>query len=133
MPVDTGTGASVTFGTSSFTANFTSITIDGVTRPAIDTTHLGTTVARTFTPGELIDYGEFGIEFQWDPDDFPPIDQAPETITLTFPLSSGGSTAATFAFPGFMTNYSGAIALEELMTATATIKISGDITDTDES
>lgn len=133
MPIQEGTGASVTFGTSGFTANFTELSIDGMSRPAIDTTHLGTTVARTFIPSELVDNGEFGIEFQWDPDDYPPIDQAAETITLTFPLSSSGSSAATFQFTGFMTDFSGGIQVGELMTGSGTIKISGDITDTDES
>ena len=133
MPVDIGTGASVVFGTSSFTANFTSLSIDGITRISIPTSHLGTTTAHTFVPGDLIDAGEFSMEFQWDPDDYPPIEGAIETITISFPLSSGGSTKATFAFSGFMTNFSGAIPLEDLMTGSATVKITGDITDVDES
>jgi hypothetical protein len=133
MPVDLGTGASVTFGTSGFTANYTELRLPGMSRPVIKTSHLGTTTADTFTPGDLVDFGEFEMDLQWDPDDFPPIDQVAETITLTFPLSSGGSTAAKFQFTGFAHNFSGAVPHEELMTGSLTVKISGDITDTDES
>lgn len=133
MPVDIGTGASITFGTSSWTANLTAINGEPLTREAISTTHLGTTTAHTFTPADLFDPGGVQMDFQFDPDDYPPIDQAAETITVTFPLSSGGSSAATWAATGFMTNFEYGVPLEELMTGSATVKFSGDITDTDES
>ncbi|NBQ49116.1 MAG: hypothetical protein EBY40_00200 [Marivivens sp.] len=133
MPVDNGTGTTITFGTSGFTASVTSITpVSGAERPSIDTTHLGTTTARTSIPGDLIDWGTCEIAFQFDPDNRPPIDQAAETITVTFPLSSGGSTAANLAGSGYMTGYGNEVPLEELMTAEATIKWSGDLTFTAE-
>lgn len=129
MPVDIGTGASIAFGTSSFTANMTSITpVSGAERASIQTTHLGTTTAHTFVPGDLVNWGECEITFQFDPDDRPPIDDPAETITITFPLSSGGTGAATLAGSGFMTNYGNEVPLEELMTAEATIKWTGDLT-----
>lgn len=133
MPVDNGQGASVTFGTSGFTANIASISHDGIERTAIPTTHLGTTTAMTFIPGDLFDPGELSLDIQFDPDDYPPIDQPAETITVTFPLGSGGSSAATWAASGFATGFSYAVAVEELMTGTLTVKFTGDITDTDQS
>lgn len=133
MSVDIGTGASVTFGTSGFTANITNISWSGIERASIQTTHLGTTTAHTFTPGDLFNPGELSLEIQFDPDDYPPIDAAAETVTVTFPLSTGGSSAATWAATGFSTGFELGVPLEELMTGTLTVKFSGDITDTDQS
>jgi len=128
MPIDIGTGATVGFGTSSFSANITGININGISRGVVDTTHLGTTTARTFIPTDLIDAGEFELEIQHDVSKYPPIKGAAETITLTYPLSTGGTTAGSYSFTGFATNYDANIPLEELQTGTLTIKISGDIT-----
>ena len=133
MPVDIGTGASVTFGTSSFTANYTDINWGGIERTSVQTSHLGTTTAHTFVPGDLFDPGEATFEIQFDPDDYPPIDQAAETITVTFPVGAGGSSGATWAATGFATGFEFGVPLEDLMTGTLTVKFSGDITDTDQS
>ncbi|MBT8046399.1 MAG: hypothetical protein KJN67_04460 [Pontiella sp.] len=125
---DTTTGATITFGTSGFSQNWQSIGLPGANRGSYDTTHLGTTTARTHAPIDLVDWGTLEIEFDFDPDDRPPIDQPAETITITWPLPSGGSTAATLVGSGFMTDYTVNGPLEEKMTATATIKWSGDLT-----
>lgn len=132
MPVDNGTGASVAFGSSSFTANITAINGEGIERPAIDTTHLGTTTARTFIPGDLVDHGTLTLEIQFDPDDYPPIKLAAETITVTFPLAGSGTAAAKWEFSGFATGFDYGVPLEELMTGSLTIKVTGDITKTDQ-
>lgn len=129
MPVDLGTGASVTFATSSFTANITSIGFSGMERASVDTSHLGTTTAMTFVAGDLYNAGELELEIQFDPDDFPPIKTAAETITVTF-ANLGGTTPADWEFTGFCTGFSAGVPLEELMTGTITIKITGDITAT---
>ena len=127
MPVDNGTGGSITFGTSGFTANITNISWDGIERVSIPTSHLGTTTAHTFIPGDLYDPGEVSLDIQFDPDTFPPINSAAETITVTFPLSSGGSTAADWEATGFCTGASNVVPLEALMTGTITVKMSGTI------
>lgn len=132
MPVDNGQGATVTFGTSGFTANITEISWGSIERTSIQTTHLGTTTAHTFIPGDLMDSGEITLEIQFDPDNFPPIKQAAETITVTFPLSSGGTTAADWEATGFATSFEAGVPMEELMTGSLTIKVSGDITTTAE-
>lgn len=132
MPVDNGTGGTITFGTSGFTANISNINWDGMERASIATSHLGTTTAHTFIPGDLYDPGELSLDIQFDPDEFPPINSAAETITVTYPLSSGGTTAANWAATGFVTGASHVVPLEALMTGTITVKLSGAITNTDE-
>ena len=129
MAKDVGNGASITFGTSSFTALATNIDYS-IDREPVDSTDLSTTGGRTAIPADLTD-GEITLDLHYDPDDFPPIDQAPETITITYPLPSGGSTAATDEFTGFMTNFTITVPEGEIISASATIKRSGGNTHTD--
>lgn len=120
--VDIGTGASMVFGTSGFTANKLSIVPPGASRPSLKTSHLGTTTNDTFTPGDLVDRGEIRFRFQFNPDTSPPIDQAAETVTITF------RSGATWAATAFMTEYNPDVPFEDVMTGEATLKISGAIT-----
>lgn len=133
MAIDIGTGTTVTFGTSSFSANITNVGWSGIERPAIDTTHLGTTTARTFMPGDLFDPGELSLDIQFNPDNYPPITGAAETITVRFPIPAGLSNGATWVASGFMTSFELGNPLEELMTATMGVKFTGNITPTDAS
>ena len=130
MAADTGTGSTVTFGTSGWAGEILDINFDGFNREAIDTTHLGTTTARTFMPSDLYDPGELTLEVQFDGDDGPPI-AAAETITITFPLKSGDTTAGNWAGSGFVTGFSFGLPLEGKQTGTMTIKFTGAITETD--
>ena len=50
------------------------------------------------------------------------VNLAAETVTITWPDSD------TWAFTGFMTNYAGDAPHNGLMTGTATVKVSGDVT-----
>lgn len=125
---DVGTGTSISFGTSGFTAEVLGINHNGVERPSIDTSHLTTTTAKTFMPGDLVDQGEFSLDIAFNPNILPPIKSAAETIVITFPVPSGLSTGATYTFTGFCTGASQVIPFEERMTGTVTIKVSGDIT-----
>ena len=128
---DVTTGATVVFGTSSFTAELLSIGLPSISRGSVDTTNLATTAARTYRPVDLIDWGELELEMNFDADAEPPMDGAAETITITFPIPSGGTSGATIAGSGFFTAFSVTAQLEEKMTATATIKWTGDLTWTD--
>ncbi len=121
-----GTGATITFATGFF-AEIKSITPPGPDRPAIDTSHMTTSTYRTFEAAQLIDWGELEVEIIFNAGIRPPISNAAETVTITFP---GGET---WAFSGFMMNASEAVPLDDLMTLTATIKVSGDVTVTDDS
>jgi len=133
MSTDIGTGATIVFADSAFTGNIMSMEPFDAERPEVDTTHLATTIARTFIPADLIDWGSAVLTIQHDPDVEPPMDQAAEIITITYALVSGQSVAATLAGTGFATNLTASIPLEELMESTLTIKWSGDLTWTDSS
>ena len=126
MP-DVGTGTSAAFATSSFTGSIMGITRSGVERPSIPTSHLGTTDDHTFMPGDLVDQGSYDFALQFDPDTTPPIDGAAEVITITFPLPSGQSTPATAVFTGFVVSRGEEVPLEDLMTASFTVKVTGNV------
>ena len=102
-----GHGATITFGTSTFTAPVTSITPDEVSRDVHDTSHLGTVDYRTKIPGDLVDAAGFSASGWYDTDQQPPITADAETITLTMPDSApatGGG--ATIAASGFVDSWS---------------------------
>lgn len=133
--VDVGTGTTVVFGTSAFTANLTSVTWDGMDRASVETSHMGTAAPgagkhgnKTYIPGDFSDPGEVTMEIHFDPDKEPPIDQPIETITVSFPLVAGDATPASWAASGFVTSFSVNDPIEDLMTATMVIKLSGNIT-----
>jgi len=123
---DVGTGSTITFS-SGFFGEILSIGWSGISREAIETSHMGTTGGRTFIPGDLYDPGELSVELNFEATDdvTTPIAAAAETVTVTFPGSD------TWAASGFMTSFEITDPLEDKMTASATIKFSGDITVTD--
>jgi hypothetical protein len=136
--VDIGTGTTITFGTSGFAAELTSVKMSGISRAIIETSHLATPAAttgtigsKTFLAGKLSDPGELAIEGHFDADLEPPVEGDPETITITFPLADGESTASSWSFSGQMTNYEFGAPLEDKMTFTATVKAVGPITVTE--
>jgi len=118
MAVGNGTGTTITFDTG-FMANLLSVTPFDVTREALDTSNMSTTGARTKIPGDLHDWQALSAEIQFDVDDQPPIDQAAEDVTVTFP--DGGSVAGS----AFMTGMSATVEMEGIMTASVTIMWAG--------
>ena len=71
--VDVTTGLSVAFGTSSFAANIEGMSISGISRASIPTSHMGTAAPganehgnMTFMPGDLSDAGELSLEIQFN-------------------------------------------------------------------
>jgi hypothetical protein len=118
-----GTGTTITFDTGFF-AEILSVNWSGITRPSIDTSHMGTATAMTYTPGSLFDPGELQVEIAFVPGTAPPWDSVAETCTVTWPDAG----TATWAASGFMTEFEVSGALEERLTATGTVKLSGDIT-----
>lgn len=109
-----------------------SITPDPVTRAALDTSHLGTTTARTFMPEDLVDNGGFTIEFLNNSSDANatlPVYQAAETLTLTYAPISGNSTGQIITGSGFCTEYTmGAAAVGELIRGSAKFKWASTLT-----
>lgn len=120
--VDVGTGITVAFATSGFSIQILDVTPYAMSRVSIDTSHQGTTGARTFSPVDLYDAGELSFTGHFNPDTSPPINGANESITVTFPAG------ATAVFSGHMTAYNPGSPLEDKMTVDVTIKISGSVT-----
>ena len=119
---DVGTGITISFATSGFSAELTDIQSPEAQRGALETTHQGTTVACTFTPQDLVDWGSLEITGHGDPATDPPIDEPAETLTITWPDGD------IWSFDGFMTNYRLSAPLNDLMSFSATVKVSGDVT-----
>jgi len=133
--VDISTGATITFATSGFTAEVTAIGLASVNRGSVDTSHFGTAAPaagkygnRTFIPGDLSDPGELTMEIHFNPDTTPPIDAVAEIITIQFSASDTDVTGATFVGTGFATGWDMTGPLDDKMTATLTVKWSGNIT-----
>jgi len=127
--MDIGTGATIAFATSSFTAQIVSMDVSGITRVAIPSSHLGTTSAHTFLRGDLYDPGSLDLEIFHDPAKYPPFSGAAETITITFPISTTHTTnGGTFAASGFVTDVGFSVPLEDSMKSGITVKFSGAIT-----
>lgn len=125
---DTGFGTTITFS-SGFLAEIRNITGPSMSREFIDTSHAGTTGGyRTYIPQDLADGGELEVEMLFDPDSDPPIDGAAEAVTITWPMPSGGTTAATWAFQGALVGFDVTAPYDDLMTATARLKVLGEIT-----
>lgn len=125
---DIGTGVTLTFA-SGIIAKATNISWGGVTRPSVDSTYLGSSTARSFIPGDLYDAGELTIEFQLEPDvDWStPLAASAATVTVAFPAGGGGANMSWSA-SGFLTGLEMNTPLEEMMTGTATVKLTSSIT-----
>ena len=119
--VDVGTGIVIDFGTSGFVAEVLDVNGPSLARDSVETTHQGTTGARTHMPVDLYDAGELGFDIHFNPDTDPPIDKATEEITITWP------SGAIWVFDAFVTAEDVAAPLEDKMVASITLKITGDI------
>ena len=129
------TGATLTAGTSSWSADLTGISPE-FSREAVETTHLGTAAPgagkfgnKTFIPARTSG-GTCGVEGFYNPDTIPPTDAVTETWTIQYTASGGDSTGASLAFSGFMTNFAITGSLDEAITFTADLQISGNVTRT---
>lgn len=113
MAVDTGHGASITFGTTGGTWLCRQISGPEVTRPVVDTSHLTTSTKRSKMAGDLDDWGPVTLTILFQGSQgLPARSTTYETITITHPTAPGGSTPATLAgsaiinrvkFPDFIT------------------------------
>lgn len=102
---DTGHGATVVFGTTSWAGKLTAIpTFVHETREPVSTVYLGTTTAETFMAGDIVKLGRVEFEVQFDSvNGLPATTTTAETITTTLPLPGGSAAvAATVAFSGLI-------------------------------
>lgn len=107
---DTGNGATLTLalftGTTAITAALDVISISpgNMTVSPIDVSTLATTGFMEKIPGDLADIGESTATFKWLTGvAVPTLPSAAGTCTLTFPLRTGETTAATMTGTGFIT------------------------------
>lgn len=102
MALDTGQGATITFGTSSFTALYKEFGELDQQGGSLDITALSTTGANKKMPQDNYDGGKRVCILYFDPEDGLPDLHSPETITITYPVSASGNTAATEAGTGWV-------------------------------
>ena len=118
----TGYGITIAFS-NGFLAEITDTTPPSWSRGAIDVSHTASPDgARQFIMQDLVDYGELAVTLNFDPSAVAPIHDDFETTTITMP------DGATWTFQGALQDYSSTGPLDDRMTATATIKVSGKIT-----
>lgn len=115
-----GTGITIT-GANGFFAEVLNIEDAQMQRARISISHMGS-ANMDYVPGKLPDWGQLDVELAFDPDIKPPLDNDPETWTITYP------TGASWARAGFMENFRYTGPLEERMTGMGTLKFSGDLT-----
>ena len=127
---DVGTGTTISFPSSGFTAQITSVSLSDISRKEVDVTHMGSSTVE-FIPADLVNWGSVEMEILFDPDSIPPIDAAVETVTITFPIPALHSAGATAVGSAFLTKASGTIPLEDAMKMTCTLKWAGAVTFTD--
>ena len=117
-----GTGLTITWETGFF-AEILDMTGPGGSRISVPNSHMATSIAHAFLPGDLVDWGEVGIDIAFFPKDDPPIDEDASACLLNFP----DSAASVWTFNAFMTGFEGTGPLEDRMTASATLKVDGNI------
>ena len=126
-----GTGATIQFATSGFAADLITLTLPEYTRETIDTTHLGTTGAKTSKPAKLHMVGDIAATFDHDPAEVNMVKEDPETITITYPLLAGQSVGKKLSFSGYVTSQGGEeMTVDQRMITSITIKPAGTVTET---
>jgi len=112
MPLtgDTGNGATLTLalfnGTTAITASLDviSITPGEITVGTIDSSTLATSGFMEKIPSDLADIGESSADFKWvAAGSKPTLPSSAGTCTITWPLQTGQTTAATMTGTGFLT------------------------------
>lgn len=129
--IDVGFGSSITYQSGLY-AKITGISGFGFNREAVDTSHFSSTNGwGTSIPSRLRRVNEMTVDLLFDKNAATKTaitTQAPETITTTFPIHTGGSAAASIACSGYITNWEGEAPMEEAMSATATNAFTGEPT-----
>jgi hypothetical protein len=114
------TGITITFATG-FLAEILDVGGPNSSRENQNVSHMGTTDWHEFLPTKLTDPGELSVDLQFDPTETPPYHGENERVTITYP------DGTTWVFDGHMSSFEPGAPLEEKMTASVTIKASGEI------
>lgn len=102
MAMNTGHGGSITFGTSSLSYFWRKISAVEQEGEAVEDTELDNTYYKTYLPGDVVEPGEFEIEYAWNAKDTLPTLGTVETITITLPQGVGETAAADLEGTGFI-------------------------------
>ncbi len=114
---ESGNGTTITMA--GYSANILDLSWSS-SRDSIETSHMGTTTAKTFIPDDLYDLGEITLETEFLTTTLPPIGGAAETLTI----SMGGLGASnTWEGSGFLTGFDISVPMGNRMTATMTWKM----------
>ena len=128
MAAITSNGTTVTWNDA--IADVVSISAPSVSVATIDTTDLES-VHRTFLGG-TIDSGEVTLEIMYDPKSDTDIEDAWDNTATAAPVESNMvitfTDSSTYTFAAIMTGFSGSVATDAAVTASATFKISGAVT-----
>lgn len=129
MATDVGTGTTLTLTglDSNFTGAITSVEWSGWSAESVETTHMGTSTARTFISGDLYDPGEITLEGHFQPTNALPTWGTAGSIVISF---AGVGTTNRWTVSGFITEFSIGDPLEDIMTFSATFKCTGSVTKT---
>lgn len=120
-----GLGASIAFSVSAYVADLIMLTLPDETVAPLDTTHLGTLVAHTSKPSQLVKIGNISCEFDHNPAS-PRLRGVVQTFTIAWPLRSGQTTPYKRVYSGYVTKEgSEEMKVESLMRSKITIEVSG--------
>lgn len=86
-----GTGATIQFMGSDFTSDLINLVLSERAREHIETTHLGTKVAKTFRPGELVDLGTVRATFDHKPGEVLLVGAPAQQIVIKYPSTASRS------------------------------------------
>lgn len=116
-----GTGTTISFA-SGFLAEILDVRPPAASRGKVDTTHMLSTPTREFLPTVLHEWGEAEIDMGFDPGAEPPLTGNAQAVTITYP------DGETWSFNGWLSRYESTVPLEDKMTATCAIQVSGSVT-----
>ena len=126
MAQGTGGGVTIAFSTSGFAADILTLSHSGLSIPAVESSHLGTSTDATFMRGDLIDWGSLNIGYAVDTSNtatkIPPVSEDnTQTITITFPGTSKVITGTVIVTDADLFNF----AINERIEGSFDCKISG--------
>lgn len=129
MALDIGQGTYVTFGTVLGTSGYkiTGVNHGGMSRAVADATHM-TSTAKEFVASAIYDPGELSVEVLFDATIRPTADLSSVGFqTVTVYWANGGSTVTQWTAVGFLTGFEAGAQMEDMMSGTLTIKLSGQL------
>ena len=110
----------------------TSITGGGISRGMIETTHM-TSTSRSHIPAGFYEGQEISLDIQYDPDAathsvFTTAITAASPTEYIWKISYTDSTPTTYEINGYVSGFEVTAEMEDLLTASVTIRTTGDVT-----